>query len=80
MDIKVGAGGDVQLTMTPAGDVQLAFTEVDTLTNETVNVILHPTILAATLTKILGGSPFAAGIVNFAISELPTIIAALPSA
>lgn len=74
MDIKIGANGDLNLNMTPAGDLRLQFSEKDTLTDETVQVDLHPKVLGDSLVKLLGGAAWVQGLVNVIIAELSALI------
>ena len=73
-----GAGGSVGLAMLPTGDIQLTISETDAVTSESLVIALHPAVLSAALIKILGGGSFATSAVNFAMAELPNVIAAIP--
>lgn len=76
MDIKIGAGGDFNLNMNANGDLVAAFDEKDTLTEENVNVIIHPAILGQKLVQLLGGATWLQGLVNVVVAELAALIPA----
>lgn len=77
MDIKIGANGDINLSVNAAGDVVVAFTDKEVLSDQGGQVALHPAAVSAALVKALGGSPTIQAIVGYAI---PALVALLPKA
>lgn len=75
MDIKIGANGDINLSVNAAGDVVVAFTDKEVLSDQGGQVALHPAAVSAALVKALGGSPTIQAIVGYAI---PALVALLP--
>lgn len=70
MDLKVGAGGDLTVTVGQNGDIVLAFKDTEKLSDQQVSVALHPQVLGAALVSVLGGASWVQSLVNFLIAEL----------
>jgi len=76
--MQIGANGSLALAVQPNGDIQVTVTENDSATSESLVFDVHPAVVAAALTKVLGGGALATEAVALAMGALPAVIAALP--
>lgn len=72
-DFKIGANGDLAVSLSAAGDIVLSFTDNEALSAQSVNVAIHPAVLGDGLVKILGGASWAQSLVGFLLAELEAL-------
>ena len=78
-DFKVGANGDLSITVAAGGDIVLAFTDNESLTSQSISIALHPQVLGQALVSALGGATWAQSLVGFLLAELANLIPATPA-
>jgi hypothetical protein len=78
MDLKVGANGDLSVSVSSAGDIVISLVDNEADSSQSANIALHPQVLGAALVKAMGGSALAGEAVNFVLAALQASLKASP--
>ena len=73
-DFKIGANGDLSISLNTAGDIVLKFTDPEAISEQDINIAIHPQALGQALVGVLGGAPWSQSLVNFLITELTALV------